>query len=419
MKSGLPTWITIDLAPDLQPVGRYMWSLFADSQNIDYESIDHNGFELIIDRKGLFAISDSFDLLLNGKIASVCQQYNLPEGLDDFARTEPLACCFYLINSLHEHLLPPSQRDRFDRYPFKASIQYKADIIHVNYCQKIFNQIYSKVFGKSHRTRTSEVFWSHDIDFLYSDWKVDLLLGWRLKKIKLLWQGLLKTLDKKSKWDNIEDILAIEKTHGLISTFFFLTEEGKFQSDRIDKISHADYSISHAGIQKKIDQILDSGSQIGLHKSSFPYDYQTEIAKIRRPITSNRNHFLQFHLPHHYENIQKSGLSMDSSLGFAEQYGFRNSYGRPFHPFDLKRNKPYSFIEVPLHLMDASFTDYLDFSEKEMQNKIISFLHDHREDCVISILLHNTRMDLKTEDSLAQWKEFYRQIQSLNLAVFK
>lgn len=419
MNSGLPTWITIDLPARLQPVGKYMWSLFADSQNIDYQITIDKDFQLTIDTDGPFAITQSFNLLLDGKIASVSHRYNLPDGLDDFAREEPLACCFYLINSLHEHLLQPSKRDRFDRYPFQASIQHQANIIHINYCQKIFNQIYTNIFQRSHQVKTTSIFWSHDIDYLYSDWKVDLILGWRHKNVKLLWQGLLKTIHKKSKWDNIEDILAIEKKYGLTSTFFFLTESGKFKSDRIDQIGHADYSINHPNLQKKLDIILEYGSRIGLHKSSFPFEFKTELQKIPHQVNANRNHFLQFHLPHHYDAIHKSGLSMDSSLGFAEQYGFRNSYGRPFQPFDLKRNKPYNFIEIPLQIMDATFIDYLDNSQSEMQEKIITFLQEHNHDCVISLLLHNTRMDLETEKSRAQWNEFYAQIQSLNLAVYQ
>src|SRR5699024_3354028 len=146
-----------------------------------------------------------------------------PEGLSDFRKAEPLACCFYLINSLHETLISSEKLDRYGRYPYAESIQYANKITEINYCQMIFEEIFTDLTGKILPKQEGKIFWSHDIDYMYSAWKNDLILKWKKKKFhhmpRVLWDRILYG----DRWNNIEKILKLEKCYGIRSVFFWLS----------------------------------------------------------------------------------------------------------------------------------------------------------------------------------------------------
>jgi hypothetical protein len=60
-------------------------------------------------------------------------------------------------------------------------------------------------------------------------------------------------------------------------------------------------------------------------------------------------------------------------LGFAEHYGFRNSYGKAFQPFDISSNKPFDFVEAPLNFMDTTFHQYIKMPSSKIGDIIIEF----------------------------------------------
>jgi hypothetical protein len=94
-------------------------------------------------------------------------------------------------------------------------------------------------------------------------------------------------------------------------------------------------------------------------------------------------------LPEAYNAIEESGLKLDASLGFSEQVGFRNNYGLPFNPFNLKEGKPYSFVEAPLHVMDTTLFKNKKISLEEKQKDVFAFFEKNKSNCVISVLWHN------------------------------
>jgi hypothetical protein len=107
-------------------------------------------------------------------------------------------------------------------------------------------------------------------------------------------------------------------------------------------------------------------------------------------VIGNRYHYLKFNLPNGYDNIEESGLKLDASLGFAEHYGFRNGYGYPFHPYNISKNDKYSFLEVPLNIMDGTFQRYMKVPIEKTADTIIDFLETNNQNALLSILWHNT-----------------------------
>jgi hypothetical protein len=177
-----------------------------------------------------------------------------------------------------------------------------------------------------------------------------------------------------------------EDEHSFKSTFFLLVNKGRINSWEVN----ADYNIQNNKIQSVIRSIDQKGWENGLHKSISTDTLKEEMGKTGFSPVANRYHYLKFTLPALYDNLEESGLALDASLGFAESYGFRNSYGLPFFPFNMQKRKKYSFLEVPLNVMDVTFQKYMKIPREETAAEIIRFFEKNKYNCVLSVLWHNT-----------------------------
>ena len=189
---------------------------------------------------------------------------------------------------------------------------------------------------------------------------------------------------RKPHWRNIDKIIKINSEYDIRSTFFWLVNKGLGES----KIKNADYSIRKE--QKLLNLTERHGFVNGLHKSSTQQNFNDEIQKGNLSTTFNRYHFLKF-LPHKdWHKISDSVITFDASLGFAERYGFRNSYGKAFQPYNLSENKPYNFVEAPLIFMDGTFHKYMLINPEKTGDTIIDFFEQNKKNCLFSLLWHNT-----------------------------
>ena len=404
--------LILDLPDSHKNIARYMWTVFTKATRFRFSDLPVTPF--VIDSTGGFAITNSFHDFLSGNIDTVAARYNLPSGLKDFRNAEPLACAFYLLNSLHETILPAHKLDHYGRYPYQESIQNTHNLMEVNYVQEILDDMYVNLTGQPTVETESKIMWSHDIDYLFSAWRNDLIVALRDSRYweipKIMW----KAATTSSRWDNIDDILKMENEYGIHSIFFWLTQRGKSRVSPTHSIDHADYTFQMKKLQKYWQRIAKSGAIHGLHKSTFPIEMEAELQRLPEPVEINRNHFLRFSLPNHYDHVERSGLKYDATLGFPEQFGFRNSFGSPFQPYNLRKNRPYRFIEYPLHLMDATFLTYLNDDLESMTQKMIDFVQRHDRSCTIGILLHNTYFDFRNMEQMQIWNRFFQSMRGLN-----
>jgi len=168
-----------------------------------------------------------------------------------------------------------------------------------------------------------------------------------------------------------------------------------------------------------LKRVKEAGFINGLHKSCSNMSIDDELEKGEIDTTYNRYHFLNFLPSRDWSKISNSRLQMDASLGFAERYGFRNSFGNAFQPYNLVEKKPYDFLEIPLNLMDGTFHKYMKIETQRVGDIIIDFFERNKNDCCLSLLWHNTYFtDYKYNSFLAEYKKvlsyFYEiKIQSL------
>jgi hypothetical protein len=169
-------------------------------------------------------------------------------------------------------------------------------------------------------------------------------------------------------------------------------------------LKHQDayYNFREDRLQKLFKRLQKEDCEIGIHgtnRSATNFDYlKSNIEELQEAanykVSGIRQHRLIFDMnitPHLHE---KAGLLYDTSLGFAEYDGFRNSYCYPFKLYNFKEEKPFKTWELPLNVMDATLFEYRKMNcttALDSVKKIIAEIHKFNG--VFTLLWHNGYFD--------------------------
>jgi len=356
------------------------------------------------DEQNDFVISEKAHHLLDQNIFSHTQQLTDNGNIvNKFGSTDFISTISYLINSFQEY--NDQDPDQYGRFKYSNSLQFRLNSVENNTVQQIIDYLFSshpKLKDLKTTSRKSRVFLTHDIDSVYGAVKEDgryALENFKpLEIIRLLYNATLGTPD----WLDMKKITNLESEFGFKSTFYWLLVKNKENSD---------YDFSSKSIQTAFNGVLNSGCENGLHKAMGPSSFSEEIKIFGSLPQGNRFHFLKFTLPNGYDLIEQNNLQLDTSLGFSPAFGLRNSFGQPFVPFNLEKDRPYKFVEVPQLMMDRTFFN-LQMPPKEARKKLFDFVEKNRYNCVFAINWHN---NFFTELKYKGYLQLYRDI----LAGFK
>lgn len=349
--------------------------------------------------------SSEFDILLSGEFwGNVKSGYYGSDLLAEDGLIEKngdlLATAFYFLNCLWERD-ESREKDVWGRSEFQFSLWrekgFEEPILIVN---EVFDRLADDL-GISCTKRRSILFLSHDIDAVYSAWMEDGKAALKKGKIGPLSRGISNKLSGKSSWFNFIEIAAIEKQFNYTSTFYWIAVEGNVSG--VGK--NADYNVRSEKFVNVIAELSKLGMNHGVHKSIADLSLKEEVDRMPIAVESNRYHYLKFNIPQLIEDMSKSKLKMDASLGYAEVLGYRNGYSLPFIPFDLENKRAASFIEVPLCIMDATLSRYMKLDGQKSSERITKFINEHENNAVISILWHNTHF---TNYKYEGYPEVYR-----------
>jgi peptidoglycan/xylan/chitin deacetylase (PgdA/CDA1 family) len=297
-----------------------------------------------------------------------------------------LSTAFYLINALQEY--GNTDPDEVGRFRYSESFQCRSGTVEQNLVQKQFDLLHaelSPLHAHKKMHRPSRVHLTHDIDTVFGAWYQDGLAALRSGNIPGLFRILFSAAFLKPAWLNMPAIMKIESEYDMRSTFFWLVNKGRLNK----RLTNSDYNISDKRIRKEMNAVAGNGFSNGIHKSISPDSFETELRKLSIQVDGNRYHYLRFTLPSGFDEIERAGLRYDTSMGFAEAYGFRNSYGLPFTPYNVAADRPYRFVEIPLHLMDTSLSRYLKTDPAQAFENIVRFFESNRTDAVFTVLWHN------------------------------
>lgn len=362
----------------------YVLKLIEKNQSISFEFLKQkNGAKLIwnhLDNESQIINKEFYNSIKNKNF-----KFKLNKNIsiiDESGNKDDLASIFYKVNCIQE-FGNKCELDEYERFQYKSSYQYKYGLIDRNLVQEEINEFINQnnIQGSNKKSR---FFISHDIDTIYGSFLQDGLWAVRNKKIGVILRLILNEISRKPLWRNIDKILKVNNEYEVYSAFFWLVNQGK----GLTNIKNSDYKIDK---QKELIDLVDrSGSFNGLHKSCTFDTFETEIKKSKLMTNFNRYHFLKFQPEIDWPILSESSIELDCSLGFSEHFGFRNSYGKAFQAYDIINDKPFNFVEAPLHFMDTTFHLYLKTPKLKIGETVIDFYEKNKNNCDFSLLWHNT-----------------------------
>jgi hypothetical protein len=245
---------------------------------------------------------------------------------------------------------------------------------------------------------------THDIDLLHPSTSRRFLnsLSWMRKGRWSNVKDEMGFVREHHPYSDLEAIARKEESLGANSTFFFMNApcDG----------TGAGYPLHE--IQSQADAIKAIGSEIGLHGSynasgSAKLIMEEKLGLERMfgaKVEGYRNHFLRFKVPETWKYLSEAGVRYDSTLGFADNVGFRNGMVHPYNP-EVEPGKRSSLIELPLAVMDSTLYSYMGLTPlagKEICYQLIGEAMKLHGGLVI--LWHNTTF---SDPRYLEWGDLY------------
>ncbi|UOR07491.1 hypothetical protein MUN82_10430 [Hymenobacter aerilatus] len=376
----------------------------------------------------------------------------LPDGRA-VIHADIISAAFYLLSGWQEYY--SEERDLHGRFPYAASVQKQYDFVTipvVNYYFDVLKIAVEHVTGHSVPPRR----WSgapfaacitHDVDNLYSAWKAPAKAALQRRDWLGFGRQLWRHFTQKDAWNNLEEVQQAVASYGAKSTFFFLTEHRKAP----DGTPNADYRLPR--IWPRLAARLHN-AEIGLHASLGTATHAGRLSLDWQQLPP-RTGAIRFHYLSWEPRITPTFLSTynfdyDSTLGFAEHFGFRNSYCLPFYPFNFTADsfehdppqiklfsvgsQPHDyttlnsknsiqtsrFLEIPLNVMDTTLHHprYLQLAPDEVLPALLPMLLEiEMFGGVCTVLWHNQNFDpANTYNGPRQFHDLMRYLRSRNAA---
>jgi hypothetical protein len=175
---------------------------------------------------------------------------------------------------------------------------------------------------------------------------------------------------------DLEGIVRRERELGFNSTFYFLFDH-QHVLDGPEVAAYERY------LPAAVSEVLEAGGEVGVHGSTVAASSLEQLEKERarcRAMTGLGEIGVRFHnlrlLPGTFGLVEQAGFAYDTTLGFAEHPGWRHGFTYPYRPYDLTGDRVHDFIEIPLIILDATFSEerYLNLPASLAREKIFGVL---------------------------------------------
>lgn len=341
-----------------------------------------------------------------------------PTSDDSFLAFDPFACSFYLLTRYEEYL--SGSTDEHERFSDSENILVRLGLHKKPVVDLMAGWIAEKVVQQfpayKTRKRRFQFLTTIDIDNAWAFQNKSLLVSFGAA-LKAGWHGRWNELRQrfvvfmglqKDPYDTYKYILETYK--GLLDriVFFFLI------GDR----NEYDKNVSHKN--KNYRQLISSISsicEIGIHpsyasnqKSSLFEKEKKRLEKIiQQPVTRSRQHYLKLKFPETYQNLLKSGITNDYTMGFASLAGFRAGTCTAFPFFDLSKNQRTELIIHPFQVMDVALKNHLQLSPVSAWKLIEELMLEVKKvNGTFISLWHNE--SLKDSGQWLGWRKLFEQI---------
>jgi len=305
-------------------------------------------------------LSEDNAIILFGDNEYTKTAHNIKLGNDIFAAS------FFMLTRWEENVI--AERDLHNRFPDEKSIAqrfafHKRPVVdeYLFMLEKMLHFLGEETFRNTEGYRLTL---THDIDDIeryasfYKTFRAltgDLI---RRRSISLFLKTLfdillVKMKRKKDPYDQFDFLMNLAEANGLNSYFYFIPG--------IKGEPDVRYDFSNSKVGERITSILNRGHQVGIHGSlrsneSLQYylEERNRFQKTYKPIQHNRQHFLSFSVPDTWQILEEAGMSSDTTLGFANDWGFRAGTSLNYPVFDVIKRVRFKLREYPLIAMDTA-----------------------------------------------------------------
>jgi hypothetical protein len=211
---------------------------------------------------------------------------------------------------------------------------------------------------------------SHDVDYLHvgrlsSLYRLiknsassllvsrDLPLG-----LRQAWLALKTALGGRDPLARILWLAVEEAARGTTASYYFILRRGHRRDP--------DYAEQALGVGELMEALEALGMEVGVHGSytslDIPDGLQSEFERMRRmgfQPQGGRQHWLRFTLERLIPALERAGARYDMSLGWPDRIGFRSGACFAFPPYYFPEERPATFLEIPMLMMDQAFQEGL------------------------------------------------------------
>lgn len=305
-----------------------------------------------------------------------------------------IASSFYFLSGWQE--ITDKRRDSAGRFLYDYSIQKELDIAHLPVVNIYFDILKTALEERLNINLVSKfekpvICISHDIDEWAKLWrqkaKKAMKSGDLLSLINTLWNRITKNHLPES----FLPLFDLQQKFNFRSSFYILTETKKSGN-----YNNGDYDIIDKSIVNFINKTQNAGNEIGLHGSFFVHQNKNKLKNEldllpTKPI-GYRSHFLVFEMDETPYQLENAGFRYDTTLGFPNQIGWRNSCSYPFYLFDHQNQRTSEILEIPLVIMDGTlfFEKYLRLDAASALKKCLEFVQIvEKHGGIMNLLWHN------------------------------
>ncbi len=124
------------------------------------------------------------------------------------------------------------------------------------------------------------------------------------------------------------------------------------------------YTLNCPRVKRRLKKLQAAGHELALHPSRHAQPSGPRLRREKERLDGClaaptqalgvRNHYLRGSFPATWRLEQALGFHYDSTLGWADEPGFRVGSARPYRPFDHQKRQRLAIWELPLVLMDGA-----------------------------------------------------------------
>jgi hypothetical protein len=181
-----------------------------------------------------------------------------------------------------------------------------------------------------------------------------------------------------------EQIRKMEREQGRSSTFNFYAGKPGPQRTPRERLMDPAYDIHEHRLREELATLRNGGWEVGLHPSYDAWaDKQRFLAEKQNleratgaDVTTCRQHWLRFSFEKTWQMQAACKIVEDTTLGFNDRPGFRNSAALTWHPWDPARKQPMGIKATPMVLMDSHLYDYKPLSTRGRTREIAKWLYE-------------------------------------------